>query len=120
MSHFKTVCRGCGDTISQCRCPSPSKEIRYDWCHKCKARDPGESIADRLLTEIVKAEKDGMSIVRICMKGTQARELFMALGVPPNTKEVWGIQVVGGCLRTCFEGWDTHNPAGCSREINLD
>lgn len=36
MSHFITICRSCGATVSQCRCASPNKEKRYvDHCSQC-------------------------------------------------------------------------------------
>lgn len=38
-SHWKIVCKECGVTISQCRCPDDSqfgpKEKRYSTCDEC-------------------------------------------------------------------------------------
>jgi hypothetical protein len=36
MSHYKVICEYCGTMITQCRCPSQDKEIRYKKCNKCK------------------------------------------------------------------------------------
>lgn len=33
-SHYKIVCKKCGDVISQCRCPG-DKKVTYDTCEKC-------------------------------------------------------------------------------------
>ena len=35
MNHYKVVCKECETTMSQCRCPSESKSIRYDTCPNC-------------------------------------------------------------------------------------
>ena len=37
MSHFIEKCSGCDCVISQCRCPSKDKEIRYSLCKNCAA-----------------------------------------------------------------------------------
>lgn len=34
-NHFIIKCKECGDTIAQCRCPSPNKEVKYQVCKKC-------------------------------------------------------------------------------------
>lgn len=35
--HSKTVCRRCGTTVAQCRCPEPHKQVRYvDSCGVCR------------------------------------------------------------------------------------
>lgn len=34
--HTKTICRGCGVLMGQCRCPAKDKTIEYDTCEKCK------------------------------------------------------------------------------------
>jgi hypothetical protein len=34
--HTKTICKECGDVISQCRCKDDDKMIIYDTCDKCK------------------------------------------------------------------------------------
>jgi hypothetical protein len=36
MSHFIEKCRECGAVISQCRCPSKDKEVRFGLCDDCK------------------------------------------------------------------------------------
>lgn len=38
-NHFVVYCRHCQDTISQCRCPGPGKEVRYSECKNCKVGD---------------------------------------------------------------------------------
>jgi len=38
MSHFKEVCKYCGTLITQCRCPSKDKEIKYGVCATCKIK----------------------------------------------------------------------------------
>lgn len=35
MSHFIEKCRCCEEVISQCRCPSSDKAIRWSTCRKC-------------------------------------------------------------------------------------
>jgi len=35
MTHFKELCKICKTVMSQCRCPSPDKEIRYGVCKEC-------------------------------------------------------------------------------------
>jgi hypothetical protein len=34
--HFKELCSVCGTVISQCRCPSENKVLKYDICDLCK------------------------------------------------------------------------------------
>ena len=36
MGHYIELCKYCGDVVSQCRCPSKDKEVRYGVCNKCK------------------------------------------------------------------------------------
>ena len=33
--HTKTVCKDCTTLISQCKCPSPVKQVVYGLCPKC-------------------------------------------------------------------------------------
>lgn len=40
MSHYKKVCKVCGDIITQCRCPSPNKTVTYEICKKCMVKNP--------------------------------------------------------------------------------
>ena len=39
MGHFIEKCRECGTVISQCRCMSKDKTVRYGICNKCKEKD---------------------------------------------------------------------------------
>ena len=34
--HFIELCKSCGNVISQCRCPSKDKEVRYGLCEVCQ------------------------------------------------------------------------------------
>lgn len=52
MSHFKTLCKLCEDVITQCRCPSPDKFIKYDVCDNCV--DKFEE-AEKTVTETLEA-----------------------------------------------------------------
>lgn len=36
MSHFIEKCHDCKAIISQCKCPSVDKEVRWSVCEKCK------------------------------------------------------------------------------------
>lgn len=40
MNHFIEKCESCTTVITQCRCPSKDKEVRYSRCEKCKAAAP--------------------------------------------------------------------------------
>ena len=37
MSHFIKYCSCCKKVMSQCRCPSPDKEVQYGVCEQCLA-----------------------------------------------------------------------------------
>lgn len=34
--HFKTICIYCKKVMSQCRCASPNKVVKYGTCDDCK------------------------------------------------------------------------------------
>jgi len=40
MSHYIEYCKECKKVISQCRCPSNDKEVRYGLCKECADKNP--------------------------------------------------------------------------------
>jgi hypothetical protein len=39
MTHYIEKCQYCGIIISQCRCPSNDKTIKYGTCKECKEKE---------------------------------------------------------------------------------
>ncbi len=39
LGHGIIKCKGCGKTITQCRCMKCDKKVSYDWCDDCRTRD---------------------------------------------------------------------------------
>ena len=37
--HSKTVCKLCDIVMTQCRCMSEHKDIKYDVCSKCMSKE---------------------------------------------------------------------------------
>jgi hypothetical protein len=81
--HFKEVCRGCGATITQCRCPDPNKEIRYGFCQTCSKKlydptAPENSAAGYQAAVVLEAENK-----RLRAENQQLKE---ALGACSNSR----------------------------------
>jgi len=85
MNHFIEKCESCTTVISQCRCPSKDKEVRYSKCEKCKNPTTGtEQKSELTFDEMVK----GIEAVQEANKISEgdARLLIVAIAQKAGCK----------------------------------
>lgn len=78
--HYTELCRECGAVISQCRCMSPDKEIRYGLCDACagKQQPVGEPAIWHRITTVEELQELGRTADPAMLAEVQARSKAMS------------------------------------------